>query len=58
MKKPVIGMAFAKADYTAALEQAGAEVRELKPATDTLPDALEGLDGVLLTGGPDVRPSL
>jgi putative glutamine amidotransferase len=51
-------MAFPKADYTAALERAGAEVRELKPATDRLPDALEGLDGVLLTGGPDVRPSL
>jgi len=58
MKKPVIGVAFAKADYRAALEKAGAEVRELKPDGDRLPDALEGLDGVLLTGGPDVRPSL
>ena len=58
MKKPVIGVAFAKADYTAALEKAGAEVRELRPGTDRLPDALDGLDGVLLTGGPDVRPSL
>jgi putative glutamine amidotransferase len=58
MKKPVIGVAFARADYLAALEKAGAEVRELKPATDRLPDALDGLDGVLLTGGPDVRPSL
>ena len=51
-------MAFPKADYRAALEKAGAEVRELTPATDRLPDAIEGLDGVLLTGGPDVRPSL
>jgi len=58
MKKPVIGVAFARADYTAALEKAGAEVRELRPGTDKLPEALEGLDGVLLTGGPDVRPSL
>jgi putative glutamine amidotransferase len=58
MRKPVIGVAFTKADYTAALEQAGAEVRELFPETDHLPAALEGLDGVLLTGGPDVRPSL
>ena len=58
MRKPVIGVAFTKADYTAALEQAGAEVRELSPETDHLPAALEGLDGVLLTGGPDIRPSL
>jgi len=58
MKKPVIGVAFARADYTAALEQAGAEVRNLLPGVDPLPAALDGLDGVLLTGGPDVRPSL
>lgn len=58
MKRPVIGVAFPKADYRAALEQAGAEMRELKPASDPLPHALAGLDGVLLTGGPDVRPSL
>lgn len=58
MKKPVIGVAFAREDYTAALEQAGAEVRELSPAADRLPESLEGLDGVLLTGGPDIRPSL
>ena len=58
MKKPVIGVAFTKADYTAALEKAGAEVRELKPGADQLPGALDGLDGVLLTGGPDVHPSL
>ena len=58
MKKPVIGVAFARADYTAALEQAGAEVRDMTPGTDPIPAALDGLDGVLLTGGPDVRPSL
>lgn len=58
MKKPVIGVAFARADYTAALEQAGAEVRNLRPGADPVPAALAGLDGVLLTGGPDVRPSL
>lgn len=58
MKKPVIGVAFPKPDYIAALEKAGAEVRELSPDTDPLPAALEGLDGVLLTGGDDVRPSL
>lgn len=58
MTKPVIGVAFSRPDYTAALEKAGAEVRELSPTTSPLPDSLEGLDGVLLTGGPDVRPSL
>jgi putative glutamine amidotransferase len=58
MFKPVIGVAFAKPDYVAALEKAGAEVRELIPSTAPLPESLEGLDGLLLTGGPDVRPSL
>src|SRR5215208_1368613 len=51
-------MAFPKADYKAALEKAGAEVRELNPDNDLLPGSLDGLDGVLLTGGPDVRPAL
>lgn len=58
MKKPVIGVAFARPDYLAALREAGAQVRELSPDTDMLPAALANLDGVLLTGGPDVRPSL
>jgi len=51
-------MAFAKPDYKAAVERAGAEVRELIPGRDVLPEALADLDGILLTGGPDVRPSL
>ena len=55
-KKVVIGVAWPKADYVSALEQAGAEVRELTPARDRLPAALDGCDGVLLTGGPDVDP--
>jgi putative glutamine amidotransferase len=33
-------------------------VRVLDPKKDPLPQALEGADGVLLTGGPDVDPSL
>ena len=40
----------------ASLEQAGAEVRELTPESDPLPAALDGCDGVLLTGGADVDP--
>ncbi len=58
MKRPVVGVAFAQSDYTAALEAAGAEVRELSPEAGSAEDALQGLDGILLTGGPDVRPAL
>jgi len=53
---PVIGVAFPRADYVAALELAGAQVRVLTPGVDLLPAVLDELDGVLLTGGPDVRP--
>ena len=55
-RKVVIGVAWPKADYVSALEQAGAEVRELTPARDQLPTALDECDGLLLTGGPDVDP--
>lgn len=55
---PVIGVAFDRPDYIAALEGAGASVRVLDPDTDLVPDVLKALDGVLLTGGPDVHPSL
>ena len=54
--KPVIGVAWPKADYITSLEQAGAEVRVLDAATDLLPDALQDCDGLLLTGGVDVDP--
>lgn len=54
---PVIGAAWLKPDYRAALERAGVEIRELMPAL-RLPDAVDGCDGLLLTGGVDVAPSL
>jgi len=54
--RPVIGIAWPKRDYEAALERAGAEIKELRPERDRLPDALSGCDGLLLTGGPDVDP--
>jgi len=54
--RPVIGVAFPREDYVAALELAGAAVRVLRPDADPLPRVLHELDGVLLTGGPDVRP--
>lgn len=54
--QPVIGVAWPKADYVASLERAGARVRVLDAAHDPLPEALDGCDGVLLTGGADVDP--
>jgi putative glutamine amidotransferase len=57
MPKPIIAVAWPKADYLAALERAGAEARELRPERDPLPGALQGCDGVLLTGGVDVDPA-
>jgi gamma-glutamyl-gamma-aminobutyrate hydrolase PuuD len=42
-------------DYRQAVLHVGGEVRVLDPSTD-LPGTLEGLDGLLLTGGGDVAP--
>ena len=53
---PLIASAWLKPDYRSALEQAGARIKELTPA-DALPDALDDVDGVLLTGGVDVDPA-
>ena len=57
MSRPVIGVAWPRPDYVASLTRAGAEVRELQPDRDPLPAALDGCDGVLLTGGADVDPA-
>jgi len=54
--KPVIGVAWPKVDYLESLALAGAEPRVLTPDRDPLPAALDGCDGVLLTGGEDVDP--
>lgn len=56
MAKPVIGVAWPKTDYITSLERAGAEVRVLDAERDPLPAALDGCDGLLLTGGVDVDP--
>ncbi len=53
----MIGVPWPQADYVRALEDAGAEVRELTPARDPLPMGLDGCDGLLLTGGADVDPA-
>ena len=55
MASPLIASAWLKPDYRSALEQSGAAIRELTPA-DRLPDAIQGCDGLLLTGGVDVDP--
>jgi putative glutamine amidotransferase len=52
---PLIACAWVKPDYRASVEAAGGRIRELSP-DDALPRALEGCDGLLLTGGPDVDP--
>ena len=54
---PLIGTAWLKPDYRSALEHAGARIRELTPS-DPLPDSLADCDGLLLTGGVDVAPSM
>ncbi len=54
---PLIVSAWLKPDYRAALERAGARIRELTP-NDPLPDSLADCDGLLLTGGVDVEPAI
>ncbi len=52
---PLIAAAWLKPDYRASIETAGGRLKELSPE-DAVPAALEGCDGLLLTGGPDVEP--
>lgn len=54
---PTILVPYPAPDYVAALERAGADVRTVDAATP-VDAALEGVDGVLLTGGADIDPSL
>ena len=57
MTKPRILVPYPKPDYVAALTKAGADVATLD-ASARLDDAMAGIDGVLLTGGEDIEPSL
>lgn len=52
---PLIAAVWLKPDYRAAIERAGARIRELTP-DDPVPAALDDCDGLLLTGGVDVDP--
>src|SRR5262245_11319048 len=45
-------------DYEESVRRAGGDVRVLDRATDRPTDVIAGVDGVLLTGGGDVQPSL
>jgi len=45
-------------DYEESVRRAGGDVRVLDRATDRPTDVIAGVDGVLLTGGGDVEPSL
>jgi putative glutamine amidotransferase len=60
---PLVGITFSDsprdAAAAAALERAGARWMLLRPADDALnPPALTDLDGLVLSGGPDIDPSL
>ena len=57
MKQPVILVPFPKPDYVEALKKAGAEVRTVTGGDAPNLD-LRDVDGVLLTGGHDVDPSI
>ena len=54
---PVVAVAWPRTDYVAALEQAGAVVREIRPHADPVAGTLAACDGLLLTGGVDVDPA-
>jgi len=56
MSRPVILVPFPKPDYVEALRKAGADVRTLDGAQPA-DRALDGVDGVLLTGGRDIDPA-
>jgi putative glutamine amidotransferase len=45
-------------DYEESVRRAGGEVRIIDPATDRAEDVLASVDGILLTGGNDVLPSI
>jgi len=45
-------------DYEESVRRAGGEVRVLNPAVDAPGDAIGSMQGLLLTGGGDVRPDL
>lgn len=57
MAKPTILVPYPAPDYVEALTRAGADVRTIDAGVP-IDEALSGADGVLLTGGADIDPSL
>ncbi|HEX8252389.1 MAG TPA: gamma-glutamyl-gamma-aminobutyrate hydrolase family protein [Thermoanaerobaculia bacterium] len=71
MSKPIIGIgsdvehvegkrdrAFAYVTYTEALRRAGAVAVIIAPHPEHAADVVEGLDGIILAGGPDCDPAV
>jgi putative glutamine amidotransferase len=46
------------ADYEESVRRAGGDVRVLNAASDSPADVIQSVDGLLLTGGGDIRPEL
>lgn len=57
MPRPLILVPYPRPDYVEALKKAGADVRTIDGAGAN-GDPLDGVDGVLLTGGRDIDPAL
>jgi putative glutamine amidotransferase len=57
---PIIGIAPCSKlpDYEESIRRSGGDVRLLERSTDAPKEALSGIDGLLLTGGGDVRPAI
>lgn len=57
---PVIAVAPSSKlhDYEESIRRAGGEVRMLDPSRDRAEDVVRSVDGLLLTGGGDVQPSI
>ena len=58
MPKIAIAQCTKLPDYEESVRRAGGDVRVLDRASDRPTDVIAGVDGVLLTGGGDVQPSL
>ncbi len=56
---PIIGVSACRslADYLESIRRAGGDPRVLNAATDRSEGALDGVQGLLLTGGPDIDPA-
>jgi putative glutamine amidotransferase len=57
--KPVDEVPFSYQNYHARVREAGGEPVDLHPAMEVLPERLlDGLDGLVVSGGPDINPAV